>query len=292
MLARIFDFYHFIPPSLILILAGGYKVDTKQNLQLHTFKLNWVKFSIVMEQFKLKILRLNLNEIYWIKGITATLHGRHLDISKLFWFKLDVRIDTTKLYFLILYYMTLTWTQGHWDARKWKLWWQLSPKVMNGFGWNLAYCWDFLSDQSHTLSCPINIYSIMNIIKPNLEKHQSINLRIPANLEFCSQIHPPEGITIEVVVQRKISTKASHSTRMSQQQIKVDADVLKSFEDNEADVLAFWLHFDLCQSHLLWLKNTEFSADYIISRLKNSLHRSSESKPCFIFFFFKQQAKK
>ena len=65
------DFYHFTPLSLILNLPGGYQVITKQNLLSsfsHAFHQNWMKYDVVMNQFKLKILRLLLSKICQNKG--------------------------------------------------------------------------------------------------------------------------------------------------------------------------------------------------------------------------------
>ena len=64
-----YGFYHFIPLSVTLTLAGGHKVSTKQNLLAsfsYTSQLNGIKFGVVMKQFKLNILRLLLSEIYVI----------------------------------------------------------------------------------------------------------------------------------------------------------------------------------------------------------------------------------
>ena len=61
------DFHHFVPLSLTLTLPWGHKVSVKPNLNLlHTFHLIRMKFD-VMRHYKLIILTLLLNKIYWNK---------------------------------------------------------------------------------------------------------------------------------------------------------------------------------------------------------------------------------
>ena len=89
---------------------------------------------------------------YWIKGnncccidCTKDLNiGLHLDIYEPIWFKLDMMTDATKLYILIIVYVTWTVIQGHRDTKKQTLLCQLSSKDVNEFGWNLVCCWDLL----------------------------------------------------------------------------------------------------------------------------------------------------
>ena len=68
--------------------------------------------------------------------------GMHPDICELIWFDHGMMIDITELCILILVYVILTLIQGWGDARKWRLQCQLSFEVNNGFGWDLACCWD------------------------------------------------------------------------------------------------------------------------------------------------------
>ena len=65
----------------------------------------------------------------------------HSNIYELTWFKLGLIIpDTSKLHLFKLVCVTLSFVQGHGDARKEQLLSQLSPKVVNGFGWDLTCC--------------------------------------------------------------------------------------------------------------------------------------------------------
>ena len=110
------DFYHFIWTSLTLTLPEG---------------LVWMKCNVVNKQFKLSILRLILNKIYWNEGNnccftvskvkkTLALAGIQAFINQ---FVIDM-IDTIVLYVLILVLLTLIW--GHRSMRKQKLMYQLS----------------------------------------------------------------------------------------------------------------------------------------------------------------------
>ena len=55
------DFYYFMSPSVTLTWDGGHKVSTKQGPVCfasfpYTFRLNGMKFGMVVEQFKLNIM--------------------------------------------------------------------------------------------------------------------------------------------------------------------------------------------------------------------------------------------
>ena len=67
MLVATIDFYHFVPISVTLTVGGGLRVGTKQNLMAsfcHTFQLIIrMEFHMVLNQFKLNIWILLLNEI-------------------------------------------------------------------------------------------------------------------------------------------------------------------------------------------------------------------------------------
>ena len=60
MLIELINLYPFIPLSVIMILAWGYKIGGKQNMLasffLYTFQLFWMNFHVVLGKFKLKIL--------------------------------------------------------------------------------------------------------------------------------------------------------------------------------------------------------------------------------------------
>ena len=66
------DLYCYIPLSVTLTLAGSHKFSTKQILLVSffptTLQLNGMELDMVMEQFKMSILRLLLSEVYLIKG--------------------------------------------------------------------------------------------------------------------------------------------------------------------------------------------------------------------------------
>ena len=155
MLVGTIDFYHFMPLSLTFTLAEGCKVSSKPNLLAfdfifsHTLQLIWMKFGVV-KQFKLNILRLLYKEICGIKRNRALLfywlHQKnfdiHVDIYELICFKVHVMIDTTKHFDASL--CNLDFIQGHGCARKQKLLCLLFPKVLNGFGWDLACCLEVL----------------------------------------------------------------------------------------------------------------------------------------------------
>ena len=74
----------------------------------------------------------------------------HSDVCDPMWFKLGMMIDTTELYIMTQVYITLTLIHGDRHARKVELLCQLSPKVINGFRWHLASCWDLLVRLSDT----------------------------------------------------------------------------------------------------------------------------------------------
>ena len=94
------DFYHFIPLSSDLDLDWGSWVPCRAKpfgfIFLHTFQVISVEFDMVVQQFKMNILILCLNEIFLIKGsnccfsdcIKKTNIGMHLDIYEMVWFKL------------------------------------------------------------------------------------------------------------------------------------------------------------------------------------------------------------
>ena len=66
MLIGTIDVYHFIPLSVTLALAEGYKGSAKQPLGfifLHAFQLVWMKFDIVLKHFKSNILIVLLSDI-------------------------------------------------------------------------------------------------------------------------------------------------------------------------------------------------------------------------------------
>ena len=68
----------------------------------------------------------------------------HSDIYEPICFRLGMMIDTNEPYILMLVYVTLTLTltliQDNRNARNKKILCDLSPKVTNGFRWNLACC--------------------------------------------------------------------------------------------------------------------------------------------------------
>ena len=74
----------------------------------------------------------------------------HSDTYELIWLKLDLIIDTTELYILILVFWTLTLIQGHGDARKQKVlsnyFLKLSVDVI-GIWHAVETCW---FDEFHT----------------------------------------------------------------------------------------------------------------------------------------------
>ena len=146
------DFYHFRPVSLTL--PGGHKVSPKQNLLasffFHTFQLMRMNFDVVMEQFKLNILRLLLSKLYRKNGNNccftdcAKKLGMYSDVYESIWFKLGM-IDTIVLYSSILVWpwpwFKVTGVQES----------QISAPVISQrfhwFGWNLVFCW---CDEPHT----------------------------------------------------------------------------------------------------------------------------------------------
>ena len=119
---------------------------------MHNFELTWLKFGIVMKQFKLKhseTVLLPASKVEHPQSVLLTTSNKNneinnvsmlSDIYKPVWFKLSMMIDTTEHYILILFYVTLTFIQGHRDARKQQLLHNLSSTAIKGFGWNLVCC--------------------------------------------------------------------------------------------------------------------------------------------------------
>ena len=81
MLVGTIDFYHFIPLSLTLTLAGVDKVSVKQNLTTSSFYLVRIKFDVVMPKFKLNILRLPLSKINRNKGNNCIFTEKNLTLA-------------------------------------------------------------------------------------------------------------------------------------------------------------------------------------------------------------------
>ena len=75
------NFYHFMSLSVILTLAEGHKVSTKQKpvgfIFPHMFQLNAMKIDLVMKQFKPNILRLLLSGMFWVKGHICCFKKQH-----------------------------------------------------------------------------------------------------------------------------------------------------------------------------------------------------------------------
>ena len=69
------DCCHFIPLSLTLTLPGGHKIRAKPIAFIfsHTFNLIITKFDVVMQPFKLNIMRLLLSTILHKRELSAVL---------------------------------------------------------------------------------------------------------------------------------------------------------------------------------------------------------------------------
>ena len=154
-----------MPLLLTLNLVGGEIVSTKQNLltsfSRRTFQLSGMKFCLVVKQFKVNVLSFLLSEVSWIKGRKKLLLdstrkknvkvGRHLHVYEL----INILVQTwyDDINYCILHLDTSVCDLDL-DSRSWgfnnaktstaEYRCLLSPRVMNSFGWNLAFCWELL----------------------------------------------------------------------------------------------------------------------------------------------------
>ena len=163
MLIRIIDFYHFMPVSLALTLAGDHKISAKQNL-LASFSpalfiwsgwtLMWCWSSSSWTSW----------DYFWIRFIETRERTAVLLTAYKIWhwhafqslgtdLIQSLGIDLIQTchggayilpYILILVSLTLTLTESNRSGRMQKLLLQLPHKVVNGFEWNLMYWWDLL----------------------------------------------------------------------------------------------------------------------------------------------------
>ena len=138
------DLNHFIPLSLILTLGGGYKISKSRTCWLHFLTLCSTDEE---EFFRCKAVQivqplLLLGDMFrsegnhsWFSDCAKQLVfnvGMHLNVYESVCFKLGLMIANAELKFKV---------QGCWKA---KLVHQLSCKVYDGCGLNLACCWDLL----------------------------------------------------------------------------------------------------------------------------------------------------
>ena len=98
-----------MPLSLTLTLPGGTISAQSKTSWLHYLAHFSMKFNEAMESVAVLLTS--------SKNINV---GLHSNLHKSIWLKLDMMIDTIEPYIFMLVYLTLTFIQGHKNARKQK----------------------------------------------------------------------------------------------------------------------------------------------------------------------------